>query len=132
MKQESTEQSSNASGVMRLMSDSTYKRVSAGPFTACIRKTQLRHDGAVRYSVSLEVNRTVHMGGTATNVSSFEFRPDDIRYLPMLIRNLAEFFVDDGHIDGELRWDLSNMASCLNQTFRFEEWEDDFFKDEDR
>ncbi len=52
--------------------------------------------------------------------------------MPMLIRNLAKFFVDDGSVDSELRWDLSNIASCLTNTFQFEEWEHDFFKDDDR
>jgi hypothetical protein len=132
MKQESTNRSSNAISISKFLSESTYKRVEAGPLVSCIKKTQQPNGDGVRYTFSLEVHRVVRVGKTTTVVSCFDFRPDDIRYFPMLLRNLAEFLVDDGGIDSMLRWDLSNLASCLRDTFRFEEWEDDFFRDGDQ
>ena len=131
MKQENTEQSLKASGILSLMSDSTYHSIEGGPFVARIKKTQLRKTGEVTYTFPLEVRRQVLVGETVTTYPSFEFRPHDLLYLPWVARNLAEFFVDDGAIDGVLRWDLSNMASCLTDTFHFEEWEQDFFREEE-
>ncbi len=72
MKQENTEQPVHASGLMKRMSESTFKRVEAGPFTACIKRIQLRHDQGVRSTFSLEVHRTVRVGETTTKVPSFD------------------------------------------------------------
>ncbi|REJ86472.1 MAG: hypothetical protein DWQ34_27225 [Planctomycetota bacterium] len=131
MKHESTEKRTDASRAFDLVG-SKYERVKAGPLVANVKRTRHWRDGTVKYSFSLEVHRPVIVDGSRTTVPSFEFRPDDIRFMPMLIRNLAEFFVDERCTESDLHWDLSNISSCLTTTFCFEEWEDDFFKDEDR